>query len=51
MVLFIIIFLVLFFGVFIAMLCLTEDDEKAVKEYKHNKYLQANKKLKKYNQF
>ena len=51
MVLFIIIFSVLVFGTLIAMFCLTEDDEALHKDYKHNKYLQANKKLKKYNQF
>lgn len=51
MVLFIIIFLVLFFGIFIVTLFFTEEDEKVFKEYKHNKYLQAYKKLKKYNQF
>ncbi len=51
MVLFIIIFLVLILGTFIAMLCLTDNDEALHKDYKHNKYLQAHKKLKKYNQF
>lgn len=51
MVLFIIIFLVIFFAASIAMLYFTEDDEALHKDYKHNKYLQAHKKLKKYNQF
>lgn len=51
MVLFIVIFLVIFFATSIAMLYLTEDDEALHKDYKHNKYLQAHKKLKKYNQF
>lgn len=51
MVLFIIIFLVIFLGTLAAAFFLSGDDEALHKDYKHNKYLQANKKLKKYNQF
>jgi len=53
MVLFIIIiFAMMFFcGVAFWVLSAEDDEEALLKKYKHNKYLQANKKLKKYTKF
>lgn len=53
MVLFIIIIfvMILFCGIAFWALSVEDDEEALLKKYKHNKYLQAHKKLKKHNQF
>jgi hypothetical protein len=43
--------MMLFCGVTFLVLSAEDDEEVLLKKYKHNKYLQANKKLKKYTKF
>jgi heme/copper-type cytochrome/quinol oxidase subunit 2 len=53
MIAFVTIFLLItfIFVIFFWIICSVDNEEDTAKKYKHNKYAQADKKLKKYNQF